>query len=224
MKQNVSVLIPAFNEEEKIYATVQAVQSIPSVQEIIVIDDASKDGTTEQAKAAGAKVITLATNVGKGGALNRGLQEFTGEILVMLDGDLGSTAAEAGKLIEPILAGEADMTIARFPKAKKKGGFGLVKGLAHQGIKAFTGLEMWSPLSGQRAMTRAVVSAIGTFASGYGVEVGLTIDVARRGFRVREVPVNMTHSETGRDIKGFQHRGKQFVHVAKILLGKLVTR
>ncbi|MDA8235212.1 MAG: glycosyltransferase family 2 protein [Clostridia bacterium] len=220
----VSVLIPAYNEGDYIYQTVQALVSLPQVDEVVVVDDASRDDTALLAQQAGARVISLAANLGKGGALNRGLGEVDGDIVVLLDGDLGYSAGEAGKLIDPVLKGEADMTIARFPRARKKGGFGLVKGLARWGIKFFTGLEMFSPLSGQRVMTRPVIESIGTFASGYGVEVGLTIDVARRGFRVREVEVQMTHAETGRDISGFKHRGKQFIHVARVLAWKLVTR
>lgn len=220
----VSVLIPAYNEASHIHQTVQALVNLPQVDEVVVIDDASRDDTAQLARRAGARVISLGENLGKGGALNRGLTEVTGDIIALLDGDIGSSAQEAGKLIDPVLAGEADMTIARFPRAKKKGGFGLVKGLARWGIKFLTGLEMFSPLSGQRVMTRRVVESIGTFASGYGVEVALTIDVARRGFRVQEVEVQMTHAETGRDIAGFMHRGKQFIHVVRVLAGKLVTR
>ncbi|RYD02512.1 hypothetical protein N752_24600 [Desulforamulus aquiferis] len=70
-------------------------------------------------------------------------------------------------------------------------------------------------------MTRSVLTRILPFASGYGVEVALTIRVAREGFIVLEVPTGMSHAETGRDLKGFMHRGKQFVHVAKVLGGCL---
>ena len=220
----VTVLIPAHNESIRIYDTVRAVKKVPEVNEIIVVDDASQDNTAELAQKAGARVIRLNTNLGKGGALNKGMEEVSGSVIALVDGDLGSTAGDVRKLILPVLHGEADMTIARFKKAKKKGGFGLVKGMASKGIKFFTGLEMMSPLSGQRVMTREVFKSLGRFASGYGVEVGLTIDVARKGFRIREVDVNMTHAETGRDLKGFAHRGKQFVHILKVLASRIVVR
>lgn len=220
----VSVLIPAYNESIHIYDTVRAVKEVPEVNEIIVVDDASADNTAELAEKAGARVIRLELNIGKGGALNKGMTAVTGDIIALVDGDLGRTAGDVRKLILPVLEDRFDMTIARFPRARKKGGFGLVKGLARNGIKFFTGLEMMSPLSGQRVMTRQVFDALGCFASGYGVEVGLTIDVARRGFRILEVDVNMTHAETGRDLKGFLHRGKQFVHVLKVLASRAVMR
>ena len=214
----VSVLIPAYNEEKFIKATLDAVKSISEVHRIIVVDDGSEDMTVNLARAAGVVVVTSEQNSGKGGALNLGARSVDNcDIVVLLDADLGHTAAEARKLIIPILEGIADMTIAQFPRLKHKGGFGLVKGLAHKGIKHFTGLEMQSPLSGQRAMTKAVFNKILPFASGYGVEVALTINVARMGYRVKEVPVHMTHDLTGRDLRGFIHRGKQFKDVLKEL-------
>ena len=223
-QQKVSVLIPAHNEGKHIFDTVSAVTKIAEVNEIVVVDDASVDNTAQLAIDAGALVISLPKNVGKGEALNKGLQNLTGEILAFLDGDLGSSAAELKKLIHPVLADRADMTIAKFPRAKRKGGFGCVKGLARKGIKFFTGMEVTAPLSGQRVMKRKVIEALGGFASGYGVEVGMTIDAVRHGFRIEEVEVNMTHDETGRDLHGFLHRGKQFMHVARVLAKHLVLR
>jgi glycosyltransferase involved in cell wall biosynthesis len=220
----ISALIPAHNEEKFIFDTVQALRNIPEVSEIIVIDDASVDKTAELARQAGAAVISLQSNLGKGGALNQGVAVATGDIIALVDGDLGPSAIEMAKLLAPVLAGRADMTVARFPKSRKKGGFGLVKGLARNGIKWYTGLETLAPLSGQRVMTRQVVEYLGGFESGYGVEVGMTIDVARKGFRIMEVEANMTHAETGRDLHGFLHRGKQFVHVARVLASRLVVR
>lgn len=214
---SVAAVIPAFNEQEHIGDTVAALAGIPGINEIIVVDDASTDRTAELASAAGARVITMPVNAGKGAALNRGVNAVTADVYLLIDGDLGASAADARLLLAPVLAGSADMTVARFPPPRRKGGFGLVKGLARTGIKFFTGLEMQSPLSGQRAMTRQVLDCVYPFASGYGVEVGLTIRAARAGFRVLEVPVQMTHAETGRDLKGFMHRGKQFWHVILVL-------
>jgi len=222
--KKVSVLIPAHNEEKYIFETVDAVSKITEISEIVVIDDASVDNTAQLAVDAGALVVSLPRNLGKGGALNKGLEHVSGEIIALIDGDLGPTAIELKKLLAPVLADRADMTVAKFPKARKKGGFGLVKGLARKGIKLFTGLEVAAPLSGQRVMKRQVIDALGGFESGYGVEVGMTIDVARMGFRIQEVEVNMSHAETGRDLRGFLHRGKQFIHVARVLARRLAVR
>lgn len=221
---SVSVLIPAYNEEKNIYQTILALREITEIREIVVVDDASNDSTADRAAAAGAKVISLKRNVGKGGALNIGLGQVTGDIIALLDADLGCSASDVNKLITPVLSDRFDMAIARFPKAKKKGGFGLVKGLAQKGIRHLTGLDLYSPLSGQRVMKRKVIDSLGRFESGFGVEVGMTIDAVRKGFKITEVDVQMTHSETGRDLRGFLHRGKQFVQVAQVLAKRVVLR
>ncbi|MGB9803308.1 glycosyltransferase family 2 protein [Desulfofundulus sp.] len=217
MGKEVSVLVPAYNEADHIKDTVQAVLSIPEVAEVVVVDDGSTDATAELARASGARVIRLPHNLGKGGALTRGAAFCSCDVVLLVDADLGTSAVEARNLLFPVLDGEADMTVARFPAPKRRGGFGLVKGLARAGIRWYTGLVMESPLSGQRAMTQKVLQHLVPFASGFGVEVGMTIKAARLGFRVQEVPVAMTHRETGRDFKGFLHRGKQFWHVARVL-------
>lgn len=218
MKQpKVSVVVPAYNEEKRIKDTVVSILAIPMVHELIVVNDGSEDNTATLAAQGGAKVVELKRNSGKGAALNRGIEEVEGDIIVLLDADLGSSASEGEKLIHPLLEGKADMTIAKFPPSGKKSGFGLVKGLARLGIKTMTGLWVECPLSGQRAMTRQVLDHIKSFQSGYGVEVGLTIGVAKGGFRIMEIDTQMEHKVTGRDIQGFLHRGKQFNHVARVL-------
>lgn len=220
----VTVLIPAFNESAHIVDTINAVKNTGKVDQIIVINDCSTDATSQLAKQAGAEVLDLPKNLGKGGALNYGLKHAKGSIIALLDGDLGRTAAEVEKLLDPVIQNKADMTIAKFPPAQRKGGFGFVTTLAKRGIRWFTGLEVSSPLSGQRVLRAEVIQATGPFESGFGVEVGMTIDVFRYGFRVKEVPVQMTHAETGRDLAGFIHRGNQFVDVVFVLSKRLFKR
>lgn len=218
MTQTVSAVIPAFNEADTIGDTVRAVLSIPEISEVVVVDDHSRDQTAGAAREAGALVFSLPRNSGKGAALNAGLGRAHGDVIVLLDADLGASAAEARKLVLPVLARETDLAIARFPKARRKGGFGLVKGLAVRGIRYFTGHEMQSPISGQRALRREVLDQLLPLAGGYGVEVGMTVDAACLGFRLREVPVAMRHKETGRDLQGFLHRGRQFRDIALTLI------
>lgn len=218
---DISVLVPAFNEGERIFQTVTAIRQDPRVTEIIVINDGSTDNTTSEAERAGAKVLVSNKNLGKGGALNLGLKEAAGSIIVMLDADLGSSARDMGKLLDPILQSKADLTIGRFPPAKKKGGFGFVMKLAKKGVRSMAGLDLQAPLSGQRAMRRELLEELGGFESGFGVEVGMIIDLSRKGYIIREVPVQMTHAETGRDLAGFLHRGKQFYDIARVLIKRM---
>ncbi len=214
-----AVLIPAHDEEERIGATVSAAIGLPTVSEVIVIDDASTDDTASRAENAGARVVRLKENVGKGGALDAGLTEARDpDVLLLLDGDLGKTARHGELLLHPILTDRADMTIACFSPPSGKGGFGLVKGLARWGITRLGGdFDARAPLSGQRALSRAAIDACTPFAFGYGVEVALTIRALRAGLRVAEVETAMAHAATGRDLAGFIHRGRQFVHVALAL-------
>jgi glycosyltransferase involved in cell wall biosynthesis len=223
-EETVSILIPAYNESRIIHDTILAIKNTGKVNQIIVINDGSRDETSVIAKNSGAEVIDLSQNIGKGGALNQGLKYAKGDIIGLIDADLGKSASEVEKLLDPIIENKADMTIGRFPPAKKRGGFGLVTSLAKRGIRWFTGLEVSSPLSGQRVLRRLVIQKIGSFESGFGVEVGLTIDVFRHGFRVKEIPVQMTHAETGRDLVGFLHRGHQFIDVVLVLLRRLFKR
>lgn len=217
---DIAALIPAHEEAERIAATVEAARAVRGITRVVVVDDGSRDTTGDAADAAGAKVVRLVFNVGKGAALEAGASRVSdADIVVLLDGDLGETAAQAEVLLAPVIAGEADMTIATFPRPAGKAGFGLVKGLARFGIARMGGGWLAeAPLSGQRAMTAACFEAMRPFASGYGVEVALSVRALRQGFRLTEVPTTMTHAATGRDFKGFIHRGRQFVHVSIALI------
>lgn len=216
MTPKIVALIPAHDEADRIAETVTATRSVAGVTSVIVIDDASADDTAERAEAAGAKVIRLYSNVGKGAALQVGANRSEdADIILLLDGDLGKTAEQASLLLDPVLRGEADMTIAKFPRPASKAGFGLVMNLARRAIdRADATFDAQAPLSGQRAMTRACLDATLPFGAGYGAEVVLTVRALRAGFRLLEVETTMTHAATGRDLAGFVHRGKQFVHVS----------
>lgn len=218
----VSVLIPAWNEADRIDQTILAVRTLDIVDEIVVIDDGSTDDTYRISLEAGARVIRHSTNYGKGAALYSGLLVAEADIYVFLDADMCETAVEIEKLIRPLLQNRCDMTIGRLPKPLK-GGFGLVKNFARGGIKRLGGVDMQAPLSGQRALNRSVLDAIGNLGDGYGVEVGMTIDAARGGMRILEVEVDMKNREYGRDLRGFLHRGKQFLQIARVLLNRWQT-
>lgn len=214
----VSALIAAYNEENTIAKTITALWQIPALNEIIVVDDGSRDETASRAAQAGAKVVTLARNGGKGRALNSGATFITGEIVLLIDADLGESALKAERLIAEILPGEADVVIASFPAASVKSGFGLVKKLARWGVYWSCGVKYEAVLSGQRAMTREAFKSALPFSFGYSLEVASTIKLTKLGFKLKEVKVEMTHRITGRDLHGFCHRGKQFWHILKYFL------
>jgi len=219
-----TILIPAFNEADRISETVRTALALPEVVKVIVIDDGSTDDTAARAQASGACVIRMPRNAGKGAALNRGLAEARTPYLLLLDADLGSSAAEALRLLQPVWQNEADMTIATFPHTGHKGGFGLAVKLARWGIRKLSGQEMKAPLSGQRAMRKEVAEAAGGFEERFRVEVALTLDALRLGFSIQEVQTRMAHRLTGRTWKGFLHRGRQFADVLRVLIKRWKQR
>lgn len=218
----VSAVIPAFNESTLLPSTLAALRQLDVIDEIVVVDDGSKDDSSAVALGTKTKVVRLASNGGKGRALQEGIRVARGDVLVLLDADLGDSAFEAYKLVEPVATDAADLVIGAFG-ATRPAGFGIVQTLARTGIGLLSGLEVHSPLSGQRALNRRVLQAVPRFASGFGVEVALTIDAARAGLRVVEVPVEMGHSETGRDWTGFVHRGRQLLHVTAAILPRVMA-
>ncbi len=223
-KKIVSILIPAYNEEKRIGKTLEPLLKSQFIHEIIVIDDGSQDQTAKKAMEKGVIVSRLEKNMGKGWALQHGIKQANGNIIGFLDADTEESSIEIEKLIQPVLADQCDVTIGKFPKAKKKGGFGLVKWLAYRGVYFYTNKHVSSSLSGQRVFKREVLEKIHLPTGGYGVEVDMTIDILQSRYRIIEVPVNMKHAETGRDLEGFKHRGKQFFHILMVLMKRLGKR
>ncbi|RJX23645.1 MAG: glycosyltransferase family 2 protein [Dethiobacter sp.] len=217
----VSAIVPAYNEEGWVGKTVLALQELPEIGEIIVVDDGSTDKTSLEAWYAGATVCRFSRNRGKSQAMRDGADLARGEILAFVDADLGETALEFRQLISCVLADHADMVIASF-KSSRKAGLGLVKSLAYWGIRYYTGQEMVAPLSGQRVMKRSLWESLNFQADGFAAEVALTIESLRRGFRVKEVPLEMSHRAWGNDYEAFFHRGGQFYDVIKLFIqGKI---
>ena len=219
---HVAAIVPARDEAARIADTVRALRGISDITEIIVVDDASGDGTADRAKDAGAAVVRLPRRKGKGGALRAGLAKTQAPVVLFIDGDLGRTAGIARRLLEPVLAGEADLTIAAPPPAGSSG-FGLVEGLSRRGIRALTGHSMARPLSGQRALRRDIL-ARARIAPRFAVETAMTIDALRAGFRVVEIPLEFEHARTGRDAAGFAHRARQGADVMLALVSRLRPR
>lgn len=218
--KKVSVIVPAYNEAEAICDTLRAIRENVPCEELIVVDDGSADGTAERARFWADRVIVLPKNQGKGAALKTGWSQASGEIVLLLDADLRESAREAVHLLAPVREDRCDLAIAILPSPAKKAGLGLAKGLAQNGIRWLTGYEARAPLSGQRAVRRQLLQRLRGVDGGFGVEVGMTVDALRAGFRVLEVPVPFTHRQTGNDWPGFRHRGREFVAIGRTLCRK----
>jgi hypothetical protein len=206
----VVALVSARDEAGRVGATVEAILGIDAVDEVVVVDGSSSDGTPTVARAAGARVLRAPRAGGKGGAVEGALARLEpADVYLFLDADLGSTAGEGRVLLDLVASGRTDLAIGVLPRDPRHGGFRLVKRLGTSVIRAQCGFRAGEPLSGQRALTGEVMSAVRPLAPGFGMEVAMTVDAVRAGFRVHEVPVAMTHAPTGRDLAGFAHRARQ---------------
>jgi hypothetical protein len=229
---DVAVIIPAWNEASRIGATVRAASALTGADIVVVVDDGSADETGELAAAAGAHVIRHAQNRGKAAAMETGaeavrlMESATGpqaadsrgpRHLLFLDADLAASAAGVGPLIEPIRAGRADLAIAVFASRVRKGGFGFVVATSAAGTTRAIGWHPAQPLNGIRCLTRAAFSAALPLAAGWGAETGMTIDLARKGLRITEVEVPLSHRATGNDWRSQLHRLHQLVDVTRAL-------
>jgi glycosyltransferase involved in cell wall biosynthesis len=220
----VVAVIPAKDRAGSVAATVAATRGIAGVGRVIVVDDGSTDETAARAEAAGAEVVRLAQNVGKGGAVAAGLARADeADVVLLLDSDLGPTAAAAAAILGPVLAGDVDATVAVLPSAGGRGGFGFVRDLAAAGIEEATGWRPRAPLSGQRAVRADRLRPL-VLAPRFALEVAMTIDLLRAGAAIREVDAAMDHEHTGRSLAGFRHRAGQGLDVVRALGPRLGAR
>jgi hypothetical protein len=89
------------------------------------------------------------------------------------------------------------------------GGFSIAVGFARWAVRSLTGIEMASPISGQRALRGEVLSSVLPFARGFGMEIAMTVDAHRGGYSLCEVELDLCHRATTRNLAGFAHRGRQ---------------
>ena len=207
----IAVVIAARDEADRIGETVRAVGEAFPGAAVVVADDGSRDATAQVARDAGADVVRLARSAGKGGAATLAAEHALAggpEIVLLCDADLAGSAARLRPLVDAVQAGDADLAVAVFAR-RVGGGFGIAVGFAHWAIRTLTGLDLQAPISGQRALRAELLDLVTPFAPGFGMEIGMTVDAARAGFRVVEVEVDLEHRATGRTWRGFTHRFRQ---------------
>ena len=200
MAEPLTVLIAARDEAERIGTTIEELRRQFPDAEVIVADDGSRDSTASAAEAAGALVLRL-PHRGKGQALTIGEQLAAEGDLLLCDADLRGD-------LRPLLDGDGDLTVAAFAR-RQGGGFGIAKQAARRLIALVSGFEAREPLSGQRRLTQRARAAVFPLAAGFGCETAMTADAARAGLTISEVAVDLEHRATGRDLRGFLHRGRQ---------------
>jgi glucosyl-3-phosphoglycerate synthase len=215
----VGAVVAAHDEEATIAQVVRALVRLPGIERVMVVADGCSDRTVEEARSAGAWALVTGRRVGKGPAVQAGFERLLPgvDVVVLVDGDVGETAARAEDLLEAVTSGLLDLAIGDLPMAGG-GGFGLVKRMAGALVHRVSGFRPVEPLSGQRAATARCLSQIRPFAPGFGLETAMTIDAVRLGFRVGEIPVAMRHRPTGRTPAGFRHRARQGFDIVRAVL------
>jgi len=247
MAPDTAVIVTAFNEADRLPATLAALAAAFPGARILVADDGSTDGSAEVVAAHGAEVVRSERNVGKGGVATLAAQRLLApapdghvtsdpadmpasapadmlapasadppapasadipSVVLLCDGDLAASADALKLLVEEVRAGRADLAVAAFQR-RVGGGFGWALGFARWAIRARCGYEAAAPISGQRALRAEVLPAVVPFAPRFGMEIGMTIDAVRAGFRVTEVELPLAHRATGKTLRGFLHRGCQ---------------
>jgi hypothetical protein len=213
VRHDLTILVAARDEAGRIGPTVAALhRDFPGV-EVIVADDGSRDGTADEAEAAGAVVLRLSRH-GKGGALSAAERAAPPGALLLCDADLRGD-------LRPLTGTWADLAVARFAE-RRGGGFGVAKRIARLLVRVRCGYDAAEPLSGQRALSPAARSACFPLAPGFGCDARMTVDAVRRGCSVVEIELDLDHRATGRDLPGFLHRGRQLRDIL-LALGPLAV-
>ena len=200
-------IVPAFNEEHTVPTVIDEIRAFDAGLDIVVIDDGSSDRTAEVAAAKGAHVLRLPFNLGIGGAVQTGFRyayENGFDLAVRVDGDGQHDPAQLGKVVEPVLRGEADIVVGSRFAGESGDGYRSSRS-RRVGIRILATVVSWivgqrvtDPTSGFQALNRRGVTL---FARDYPhdyPEVEATVMVFRHQLRLAEVPVAMRERARGK--------------------------
>lgn len=197
MTMNVAALIPAYNEASTIADVVRGVR--PFVSQVLVVDDGSIDGTAEEARAAGARVMAHATNMGKGHAVRTGLAHLlSGDIthVILLDGDMQHLPHETPRLLDAARATGADVVIGerRFDRAGMPASRYHANRIGSRALSSFVGVPLEDTQCGFRVFRAEALRTMRLSARGYDIETEMLIKLRRLGGRVASVPVSAVYN------------------------------
>lgn len=192
-----SIVIPIYNEKTTIGRVISRVAALPLNIEIILIDDCSTDGTREILTTLGGidriKLILKEKNEGKGAALRDGIQQASGDYIVIQDADLEYDPRDIPALLVPLIKGEADIVYgSRFIGSKQQDESWIhrMRNAVLTGTSnLFNGLNLTDMETCYKAFTRAAIKDISIEQNRFGIEPEITAKLARRGYRFVEVPI-----------------------------------
>ena len=225
-REDTIVIVSAYNEADRLQATLAAIGDAFPGARVLVADDGSRDATPHVALQAGAELVRSPRTIGKGGATTAAAErvmaralEPDAPVIVLCDGDLGESALQLPGLAAAVREGRLDLAIARF-RVKVGGGFGFAVNFSRWATRRLGGLELAAPISGQRAMRGEVLPVVVPFAARFGMETAMNVDAARAGFRIGEVELDLAHRATGKTLRGFVHRFRQLADFALVYLAR----
>jgi glycosyltransferase involved in cell wall biosynthesis len=186
--REVSVVIPAFNEDAAIAGVVEGILAKGAFREVLVVDDASSDATAARAEGAGARVVRHPYNKGNGAAVKTGIREAKGDVVLLLDADGQHDPAEIHKVIEPI--GLHDMVIG----ARAASDQSLVRALGNATFRSLAGWLTGRPIpdltSGFRAAKReALLDILHLLPNGFSYPTTSCLAFLKAGRNVAFVPI-----------------------------------
>jgi glycosyltransferase involved in cell wall biosynthesis len=193
-----SIIIPVFNERDTIGDVIEAVSNTPYQKEIIVVDDGSTDGTRDilsQVSRPHIRIIMHAGNQGKGRAIQTGLSNTTGDIIIIQDADLEYDPNEYAVLLKPITMGRADVVYgSRFAG---HGAHRVLYFWHYAGNKfltllsnIFTNLNLTDMETCYKVFTKEAVEGIRIQENRFGFEPEITAKLAKKKLRIYEVPIS----------------------------------
>jgi glycosyltransferase involved in cell wall biosynthesis len=195
----ISVIIPAFNEEQTlsnvVYNAKKTLERMGHAYEIIVVDDGSTDQTHKIAFEEDVIIIRNRRNQGKGCALKAGLHSCRGDIIVTMDADGSHQPHELPELIRPIVKNQSDMIIgSRFKGRLENGAIRRMNMIGNRLFNAvifmLSGKLLTDTQSGYRAFSRRALSNLNVNSTGYEIESEITVELILKGFRIEEVPID----------------------------------
>ena len=208
-----TVIIPAYNEEKTIAEVLKIVQGHPLIDEVIVVDDGSGDRTTQIAKQYIEKVISLSENMGKGKALDIGVDSTDAKIILFLDADLLNLNRDhITTLLRPVMEGEYDMSVGAIERPNMKS-----LNSKHEVLE--------SPFSGMRAITREVWDIIPEdYKNKFYLETALTYIARKKKLKIKPLVLygvkHIVKEKKHGFIKGHLLRWK--MHINIVFAGILV--